>query len=326
MSVFHPNSYVMSHKPPFPSFSASLEFRIKHPVGVNCDVLGIEENKERIRRLFKKVELSVSAYDTAWVAMVPSPHYSQAPYFSGCVNWILENQHEDGSWGLPQLSVRLLKDDLSSSLACVLALKRWDVGEEQIKKGLHFIKSNFASAIDKNQSSPIGFDIIFPGMLEYAIDLGLNLPVEQTILDTLLQAKAEEIKRCSERESPESEAYLASLSEGMGNLQNWDMVMKHQRKNGSLFNSPSTTAASLNHIQNIGCLNYLSHVLEKFGNAVPTVYPLDIYAHLCMVDTLERLGIDRHFKQEIKSVLDATYRMMNRYSWMWVLVPWHFEF
>lgn len=99
---------------------------------------GIEENKERIRRLFNKVELSVSAYDTAWVAMVPSPHYSQAPCFPGCVNWILDNQLEDGSWGFPQHSVRLLKDDLSSSLACVLALKRWDVGEEQIKKGICF--------------------------------------------------------------------------------------------------------------------------------------------------------------------------------------------
>lgn len=73
--------------------------------------------------------------------------------------------------------------------------------------------------------------------------------------------------RCSDRKSPENEAYLAYLSEGMGNLQNWDMVMKHQRKNGSLFNSPSTTAASLNYIKNTGCLNYLSHLLEKFGNA-----------------------------------------------------------
>ena len=41
---------------------------------------------------------------------------------------------------------------------------------------------------------------------------------------------------------------------------------------------------------------------------VPTVYPLDIYTRLCMVDSLERLGIDRHFRKEIKSVLDETYR------------------
>lgn len=110
--------------------------------------------------------------------------------------------------------------------------------------------------------------------------------------------------------------------------------MKFQRKNGSLFNSPSTTAASLSHTQNTGCLNYLRGVLKKFGDAgasfiecvnlssvilfhkkiiilfhlVPTVYPFDIYARLCMVDNLDKLGIDWHFRQEIRTVLDETYR------------------
>ncbi|KAL8147091.1 hypothetical protein AgCh_004711 [Apium graveolens] len=289
--------------------AASLESGvIKLSAGVNSDFLvcNIEESKERIRRLFTKVEVSVSAYDTAWVAMVPSP-YSQAPCFSGCVNWILENQRKDGSWGLPRPGVQLLKDDLSSTLACILALKRWDLGQEQINKGLQFLKSNFASATDKNQCSPIGFDIIFPGMFEYANDLGLKLPVEQAVLDTMLNKRAQEIRRYSTINSPESEAYLAYLSEGMGNVHNWDMVMKYQRKDGSLLNSPSTTAACLIHIQNTGCYNYLFHLLEKFGNAVPTVPDSDIYVHLCMVNILERLGIDRHFKEEITSVLDEAY-------------------
>lgn len=71
--------------------------------------------------------------------MVPS-HSSQAPRFSRCVDWILGNQLNDGSWGLPQQSVRWLKDDLSSTLACILALKRWGVGEEQITKGICIAK------------------------------------------------------------------------------------------------------------------------------------------------------------------------------------------
>lgn len=60
---------------------------------------------------------------------------------------------------------------------------------------MHFLKSNFNSVTDKNQSSPIGFDITFPGMLEYANDLGLKLPVEQTILDTMIKNKTEDIRR-----------------------------------------------------------------------------------------------------------------------------------
>jgi ent-kaurene synthase len=49
-------------------------------------------------------------------------------------------------------------------------------------------------------------------------------------------------------------------------------------------------------------------MFSLFKNSVPTVYPLDIYARLCMIDSLESLGIDRHFEEEIQSVLDETYR------------------
>ncbi|MED6146898.1 hypothetical protein PIB30_039054 [Stylosanthes scabra] len=103
-------------------------------------------------------------------------------------------------------------------------------------------------------------------------------------------------------------AYLAYVSEGMQNLQDWEIVLKYQRKNGSLFNSPATTAAAFHQLKNTDCLDYLQFILEKFGNAVPTIYPLDIYVRLSMIDNLERLGINHHFKEEIRSVLDETYR------------------
>ncbi|KAI3888977.1 hypothetical protein MKX03_028776 [Papaver bracteatum] len=84
--------------------------------------------------------------------------------------------------------------------------------------------------------------------------------------------------------------------------------MKYQRKNGSLFNSPSATAAAFVHLQDANCLNYLNSVLQKCDNSVPTAYPFDIYVSLSLVDDLERLGIDRHFKGEIQSLLDTVYR------------------
>ncbi|KAM4070765.1 hypothetical protein ACB094_11G008700 [Castanea mollissima] len=98
------------------------------------------------------------------------------------------------------------------------------------------------------------------------------------------------------------------FSEGLGKSQDWEMVLKYQRKNGSLFNSPSTTTAAFTHLKNSGCLSYLQSLLDKFRDAIPTVYPLVIYARLCMVDNLEMLGIDRHFRKEIRSVLDETYK------------------
>ncbi|KVH97311.1 Terpene synthase, metal-binding domain-containing protein [Cynara cardunculus var. scolymus] len=269
-------------------------------------VLTLDMTKERIKKLLSNVELSISSYDTAWVAMVPSPNSPNSPCFPECLNWVMDNQLNDGSWGLHHHHhPPLLKDSLSSTLASVLALKRWNVGEDQINKGLCFIESNFASATDKNQPSPVGFDIIFPGMLEYAKDSNIRLPLNETDLSVMLHQRELEIRRCH---SYKKDAYLAYISEGLGNFHDWNMVMKYQMKSGSLFNSPSATAAALIHHRDAGCLNYLTSLLEKFGNAVPTIYPLDLYVRLHMVDTLEKLGISRHFRVEIQNVLDETYR------------------
>ncbi|KAE8124499.1 hypothetical protein FH972_019378 [Carpinus fangiana] len=231
-----------------------------------------------------------------------------APFFPQCVNWLLDNQLCDGSWGLPNRDPFLVKDALLSTLTCVVALKQWDVGEEQMNNGLFFIESNIAAATNEKQLSPIGFDIIFPAMIEYAKNLDLNIPLGATNLEALVHKGELELKRGYGSNSEGRRTYLAYVSEGLGKSQNWEMVMKYQRENGSLFNSPATTAAAFTHHKNSGCLEYLCSLLEKFGNAVPTVYPLDIYARLFMIDSLERLGIGRHFREEIRSVLDETYR------------------
>ncbi|CAM8931103.1 unnamed protein product [Rhodiola kirilowii] len=258
--------------------------------------------------MFDKVELSVSAYDTAWVAMVPSPTSPNKPCFPQCLNWLLNNQLFDGSWGINPHEPMLVKDMLSSTLACVLSLKKWGVGEEQMNKGVHYIQSKFEYTMDAKQVPPTGFEMIFPSMIEYARDLNLKLNLEAEHLSSLFQNRDFELERITGRNLPGIEAYMVYTLEGMGELVDQETVMKYQRKNGSLFNSPSITAAISTHLPDSGCLSYLQSVLDQFGNAVPTVYPLDIYARLCMVDALVRTGIDHHFATEIQNVLDVTYR------------------
>lgn len=94
-----------------------------------------EDTKDRIKKMFNKVELSISSYDTARVAMIPSPITPHAPFFPQCLNWLLDNQLLDGSWGLPNRHPLLMNDALLSTLSCILALKQWGVGEDQMNKG-----------------------------------------------------------------------------------------------------------------------------------------------------------------------------------------------
>ncbi|KAL9272006.1 Ent-kaurene synthase 5, chloroplastic-like protein [Drosera capensis] len=272
-------------------------------------IWSIEDGKERIRKMFDKVELSVSAYDTAWVAMVPSRSSQETPCFPGTVDWILSNQLPDGSWGLPDRHPLLVKDALSSTLACVLALKRWLVGEDQMTKGLDFIRSNFASAMDEEQHSPVGFDVIFPTMIDHAINLDVNFHFPKEDVEAILRKKDFELERIKCKSTCVRNHYLAFISEGLGELQDWEMAMTYQRNNGSILNSPSATAAALLHLHDSSCHGYLCSVLQRFGTAVPAVYPSDMYARLRMVDKLQRLGIDRHFTENIRNVLDEAFRL-----------------
>ncbi|PKA52242.1 Ent-kaur-16-ene synthase, chloroplastic [Apostasia shenzhenica] len=275
----------------------------------------VEDLLERSKRLINsvkeslfKVELSVSSYDTAWVAMVPSPGFVNTPCFPECVDWMIDNQLPDGSWGLPHHDPFLIKDILSSTLACILALSRWNVGEEHVKRGLSYIESHFSFSMNDKLLSPIGFNIIFPGMINYALDMGLDLPIRETDINKIFSIRDLELQRESKECSVGSTAYLAFIAEGLCKLQDWRELMNYQRKNGSLFNSPATTAAALTQGQDDKALSYLSSVLQKFSSAVPTTYPLDLRINLSMVDRLERLGISHHFVHEIKEVLDRAYR------------------
>ncbi|KAM7502845.1 hypothetical protein LguiB_001749 [Lonicera macranthoides] len=111
-----------------------------------------EASIERIRERFGKTDLSISSYDTAWVAMVPPNRDSQnhnhhQPSFPDCLEWVMENQKADGSWGLDLSHPSLVKDSLSSTLACVLALQKWKVGENLVQKGIFLSPHNGGNAV-----------------------------------------------------------------------------------------------------------------------------------------------------------------------------------
>ncbi|KAL4200957.1 hypothetical protein AMTRI_Chr02g256220 [Amborella trichopoda] len=295
----------------FPTKSIPLDFSLSATANSHDSSPLMQGSKiERIRGLFEHMKLSVSAYDTAWVAMVPSLSSSNgaSPLFPECLTWVLENQYPNGSWGLCNNHPHLIKDSLTSTLACTLSLKKWNIGEDYINRGLNFIGSNIKFADDENQLSPIGFDVIFGGLLGNAIELGLNLPFSTHFIETMLLKHSSEIRRLSGSNIERDMAYLAYIAEGCSKLLEREKLLKYQQKNGSLFNSPSATAAAFTHFHDSKCQDYLHQLLEKIGNGVPATYPFDIYTRLYMVDCVERLGVARHFGDEISVILDDTYR------------------
>ncbi|KAK4408071.1 Kolavenyl diphosphate synthase TPS5, chloroplastic [Sesamum angolense] len=62
----------------------------------------IRELVELIRSMLQSMddgEISVSPYDTAWVALVEDISGGGTPQFPSALDWISSNQLDDGSWG-----------------------------------------------------------------------------------------------------------------------------------------------------------------------------------------------------------------------------------
>ena len=78
-------------------------------------------------------EISISAYDTAWVALVKNVHDGNGPQFPSCLEWIANNQLPDGSWGDGELFTA--HDRILNTLACVIALRAWNLHPEKCDKG-----------------------------------------------------------------------------------------------------------------------------------------------------------------------------------------------
>ncbi|KAJ1279647.1 hypothetical protein BS78_04G170200, partial [Paspalum vaginatum] len=241
------------------------------------------ELKNRIRQKLLNPGHLPSSYDTAWVAMVPAQGASEAPRFSGY-------------------------DAIFSTLACILALKTWNIGDEHIRKGLQFIENNSSFIMDEKSYAPVGFNIIFPAMIRLGIELGLEFPLKQSEVDAIFRLREMELQRTMDGHSMASggKAYMAYIAEGLADIMDWDKVLTYQSKNGSLFNSPSATAALAIHSHNTNALQYLEFLGNKFVSSAPAAYPLN--SQLCMIDMLETMGISSHFSFEINSILDMTYR------------------
>ncbi|OEL28312.1 Stemod-13(17)-ene synthase, partial [Dichanthelium oligosanthes] len=228
-----------------------------------------EEQEERIRERLRagaEQPQPPSPYDTAWVAMVPTGGAPGVPRFPRYVEWIMQNQHDDGSWGLGgRLRLPwLAKDAVSSTLACVLALKTWNVGNEHIRKGLRFIGNNSSCVMDDKCDTPVGFNIVFPSMIRSSIGLGLELPLRQSDVDEIFRLREIELQSTDQGRK----AYMAYVAEGLGDIiQDWDEVLAYQSKNGSLFNSPSATSALAIHSRDTNALKYLDLLGNKFRSS-----------------------------------------------------------
>nr|UNZ93477.1 ent-copalyl diphosphate synthase [Scutellaria baicalensis] len=280
------------------------------------DSLNKEATSDKIRELVNLIrsmlqsmgdgEISSSPYDAAWVALVPDVGGSGGPQFPSSLEWISKNQLPDGSWG--DTCTFSIYDRIINTLACVVALKSWNIHPHKTYQGISFIKANMDKLEDENEEHmPIGFEVALPSLIEIAKRLDIDISSDSRGLQEIYTRREVKLKRIPKEIMHQVPTTLLHSLEGMAEL-TWHKLLKLQCQDGSFLFSPSSTAFALHQTKDHNCLHYLTKYVHKFHGGVPNVYPVDLFEHLWAVDRIQRLGISRHFKPQVDECIAYVYR------------------
>ncbi|XP_059275465.1 copal-8-ol diphosphate hydratase, chloroplastic-like isoform X1 [Lycium ferocissimum] len=252
---------------------------------------------------------SVSPYDTAWVALIRDTNGSDRPQFPSCLQWIVDNQLSDGSWG--EESLFNIYDRLLNTLASVVALTTWNTGIEKRNKGVSFIKENICKLETGNvENMTCGFEIVFPALLEKAQPLDIDIPYDAPVLKNICARGEMKFKRIPKDLVHTIPTTLLFSLEGFRDL-DWERLLKLQMPDGSFLTSIASTAFAFMETNDENCLRYLQRVVRKYNGGAPHSYPVDMQARLWAIDRLQHLGISYYFEEEFKDMLDHVQRYWN---------------
>ncbi|XP_056852151.1 ent-copalyl diphosphate synthase, chloroplastic-like isoform X2 [Raphanus sativus] len=276
-------------------------------IGIGSNNIAIEEAVKRVKSILRNIsdgEITISAYDTAWVALIDAG--DKTPAFPSAVKWIADNQLPDGSWGDAHLFN--YHDRLINTLACIVALRSWNLCPHQCNKGITFIQENIEKLEEEDdEHMPIGFEVAFPSLLEIARGINIDVPYDTPVLKDIYAKKELKLTRIPKEVMHKIPTTLLHSLEGMRDL-DWEKLLKLQCQNGSFLFSPSSTAFAFMQTRDNNCLKYLRNAVKRFNGGVPNVFPVDLFEHIWIVDRLQRLGISRYFEEEIKECLDYVHR------------------
>ncbi|XP_039051095.1 S-linalool synthase-like [Hibiscus syriacus] len=258
--------------------------------------------------------VSASGYDTAWLAMIPIHSDPTCSMFKECLEWVANNQTEEGYWGDcvdahgdPSI------DSLPATLACLIALHRWNVGANNIKRGLDFVQENSEKILGKTYDDlPRWFAIVFPGMIELAREAGIELAFPSQLNGLLFDIFHKRQSLLDAEELVGNQYYPPLLSYLEALPSTYDICEQDITMNlsgdGSLFKSPAATGRAFMATGNEMTLSYLQMVVGRCANGVPPTFPMDEeLIRLCLVNQLQRLGLADHFTREIEDNLAKIY-------------------
>ncbi len=224
-----------------------------------------EQAKNIIHNLDQK--MSPSLYDAAWLLRFKTRE--GRPYKPDYLEWLLERQHADGSWGA---NIQYYHHDrIICTLIAAIAMTEQEPSpevREAIKNAETYLWQHAHMLFrDPAFTELVGFELLFPTLMETARERGLTLPKHNFGMGDLQNEKLRLI--------PPEMLYSRNLTtvhsiEFLGPDVPAGELHNAVFENGSLGNSPSATAYYLmlclnqNQTPEKSSLAYLDRVTKKY--------------------------------------------------------------
>ena len=211
--------------------------------------------------------LSDTAYDTAWVAAVPAVEDRRSARFPSSLQWLVENQLPDGSWGG---SIRYEHDRILCTLAALVPLAtfgRRASDHESVTAGTRYLWQH-GHLLPTEPVQPVGFELLLPTLVERARQAGLSVPPH---LDIYARERDQRLQLIPRSVLYSSATTVAHSLEFLG--EDADVAGLHaaQGDNGAIGNSPAATAFFLARSNDPRAIEYLDRCLARSGGSSVTV-------------------------------------------------------
>jgi halimadienyl-diphosphate synthase len=215
-----------------------------------------------------------TSYDTAWVASLPDPADPNRPRFPAALQWVVDHQLPDGSWGG---AIRYQHDRIISTLAALLPLMRFsqsDHAQRALRRAQSYIWQH-AHTLPHEASELVGFELLLPALVRQANQAGIELP---SYLDVYAEQRARKLALVPADLLYSPRVTLVHSLEFLGEDVDPIRLLAAQGANGSVGNSPAATAFLLHYIEDPAALGYLRGCLaDDNGAAVPVLHPCETF-------------------------------------------------
>ncbi len=232
--------------------------------------------------------IAATAYDTAWLAGIPAEDNPARSRYPAALNWLLDNQLPDGSWGGP---VAYIHDRILCTLTALASLAVYgDQPEHQnsVDAGTRYLWQ-YGHLLSSEPTELVAFELLLPAMVKRARRSGVMVPPH---LDIYAVERAEKMRLIPAGALYSPHVTIVHSLEFLDDQASLDGLRAAQGANGAIGNSPAATAFYYSLSRDTRALSYLEHCLRRLGGErAPVLYPCETYELLWAAYHLYLAGV-----------------------------------